>query len=412
MQKKMLVFFLVVGLISIPSLANAQNNKESIQLYVNEKPTDIKLMTKSGTVYVPFREFIQLMGYQADYSVVDREISAKIGNSTFIFLPDDGYISGSGDYYELQRPGIQIDGKFYLPIRYAAWLTKHSVKYDQKSNTAWMLQYGYGQEKEILDLITTYDRAFTVKLLASDHIQRSYLTDSKITLPESEIPDRIYNVDITSITYESANQALLYVTYIHNNQVINDQHEVVFRIIKEDNQWKILQDRYLSSNTTLPEDIDKSVNIIKENFNDEQQSVLSDLRTYYRAYNQEDFDLTYKYTSPFDIARMNADTVDEWRTWEHITRASFEYGDTTYRISNERVVFLGEKQAVVHATLEWSYFSEKIEQNRSIYEALIYLDYANGHWNYSYDNDISANDEDTNRTLTEIHFPELDLESD
>ena len=38
--KKMLVIFLVLGLISLPSLAYAQNNKESIQLYVNEKPTD------------------------------------------------------------------------------------------------------------------------------------------------------------------------------------------------------------------------------------------------------------------------------------------------------------------------------------------------------------------------------------
>lgn len=399
MLKKMLVFVLVLGLISIPSLAYAQDNKESIQLYVNEKPTNIKLMTKSGTVYVPFREFIQLMGYQADYSVVDREISVKIGISKFIFLPDDGYISGSGDYYELQRPGIQIDGKFYLPIRYAAWLTKHAVKYDQKSNTAWMVQYGYGQEKEILDLITTYDRAFTVELLASDHMQRSYLTDSKIAPQVSEIPDRIYSIDITSITYESANQALLYVTYIHNNQVINDQHEVVFRIIKENNRWKILQDRYLSSNTTLPEDIDKSVHMIKENFNEKQQNILSDLRQYYRAFNQKDFDLTYKYTSPFDIERMNANAVDEWRTWEHITRASFEYGDTTYHMSNERVVFLGENQAVVHATLEWSYISENIEQNHSIYEALIYLDYANGHWNYSYDHDISENEEDPNRML-------------
>lgn len=408
MLKKMLVFVLVLGLISIPSLAYAQNNKESTQLYVNEKPTDIKLMTKSGTVYVPFREFIQLMGYQADYSVVDREISVKIGKSKFIFLPDDGYISGSGDYYELQRPGIQIDGKFFLPIRYAAWLTKHSVKYDQKSNTAWMVEYGYGQEKEILDLITTYDRAFTVKLLASDHMQRSYLMDSNIAPQVSEIPDRIYSIDITSITYESANQALLYVTYIHNNQVINDQHEVVFRIIKESNQWKILQDRYLSINTTLPEDIDKSVHTIKENFNEKQQNVLSDLRQYYRAFNQKDFDLTYKYTSPFDIERMNANAVDEWRTWEHITRASFEYGDTTYHMSNERVVFLGENQAVVHATLEWSYISENIEQNHSIYEALIYLDYANGHWNYSYDHDISENEEDPNRMLPEIHFPELD----
>ncbi|WP_433747840.1 stalk domain-containing protein [Paenibacillus amylolyticus] len=407
MFKKMLVIFLVLGLISLPSLAYAQNNKESIQLYVNEKPTDIKLMTKSGTLYVPFREFIQLMGYQADYSVVDREISVKIGNSKFIFLPDDGYISGSGDYYELQRPGIQIDGKFYLPIRYAAWLTKHSIKYDQKSNTAWMVQYGYGQEKEVLDLITTYDRAFTVELLASDHMQRSYLTDSKIAPKVSEIPDRIYNVDITSITYESANQALFYVTYIHNNQVMDDQHEIVFRIKKENNMWKILQDRYLSSNTTLPEDIDKSVHTIKENFNEKQQNVLSDLRQYYRAFNQKDFDLTYKYTSPFDIERMNANAVDEWRTWEHITRASFEYGDTTYHMSNERVVFLGENQAVVHATLEWGYISENIEQNHSIYEALIYLDYANGHWNYSYDHDISENEDDPNRMLPEIHFPEL-----
>lgn len=207
-----------------------------------------------------------------------------------------------------------------------------------------MVQYGYGQEKEILDLITTYDRAFTVELLASDHMKRSYLTDSKIAPQEREIPDRIYNVVITSITYESANQALLYVTYIHNNQVINDQHEVVFRVIKENNQWKILQDRYLSSITTLPEDIDKSVHTIKENFNEKQQNILSDLRQYYSAFNQKDFDLTYKYTSPFDIERMNANAVDEWRTWDHITRASFEYGDTTYHMSNERVVFLGRSK--------------------------------------------------------------------
>ncbi|WP_339305364.1 stalk domain-containing protein [Paenibacillus sp. FSL R5-0519] len=408
MLKKMLVIFLVLGLISIPSLAYAQNNKESIQLYVNEKPTDIKLMTKSGTVYIPFREFIQLMGYQAEYSVVDREISVKIGKSKFIFLPDDGYISGSGDYYELQRPGIQIDGKFFLPIRYAAWLTKHSVKYDQKSNTAWMVQYGYGQEKEILDLITTYDRAFTVKLLALDHMQRSYLTDSKITLPESEIPDRIYSIDITSITYESANQALLYVTYIHNNQVMDDQHEIVFRIKKENNLWKILQSEYLSSYTSLPEDIDTSADNIKENFKEKQQSILSDLRTYYEALNQEDYELTYKYTSPYKIQQRNSDALADWMTWEKSKKASFEYEDATHHMSNERVVFLGEKQAVVHATLQWSSISENGEQHSSEYNALLYLDYANGHWNYSDEFNIDANYEETNRELPEIFFPELE----
>lgn len=348
------------------------------------------------------------MGYRADYSIESREIFARTDHSEIYFVPDVGYFDDKEGYVELEKPGILIDEKFYLPIRFAAWYTKHSVAYDRKTNTARMVEYGYGQEQVILDLVKTYDRAFTVKLLASDHIQRSYLTDSKIAPQVSEIPDRIYNVDITSITYESANQALLYVTYIRNNQVMDDQHEIVFRIIKENNQWKILQDRYLSSNTTLPEDIDKSVHTIKENFNEKQQNVLSDLRQYYRAFNQKDFDLTYKYTSPFDIERMNANAVDEWRTWEHITRASFEYGDTTYHMSNERVVFLGEKQAVVHATLEWSYISENIEQNHSIYEALIYLDYANGHWNYSYDHDISVNEEDPNRMLPEIHFPEPD----
>ncbi|MBD8840672.1 hypothetical protein IFU39_22910 [Paenibacillus sp. CFBP 13594] len=124
-------------------------------------------------------------------------------------------------------------------------------------------------------------------------------------------------------------------------------------------------------------------------------------------FNQKDFDLTYKYTSPFDIGRMNANAVDEWRTWEHITRASFEYGDTTYHMSNERVVFLGEKQAVVHATMQWSSVSEKIEQHSSEYNALIYLDYANGHWNYSDEFNIDANYEETNRELPEIFFPEL-----
>lgn len=93
MLKKMLVFVLVLGLISIPSLAYAQDNKESIQLYVNEKPTNIKLMTKSGTVYVPFREFIQLMGYQADYSVVDREITTNYKGQVFRLMENSFYLS-------------------------------------------------------------------------------------------------------------------------------------------------------------------------------------------------------------------------------------------------------------------------------------------------------------------------------
>ncbi|WP_434749178.1 stalk domain-containing protein [Paenibacillus amylolyticus] len=410
-MKKILVFILLVTVaISMPwpSLANAQTNNTPVQLYVNEKPTDIQLMRKAGTVYVPFREFLQRMGYQTAYSVEKHEISALIGESTFIFYPDDGYISGSGDYYELQRPGIQINGKFYLPIRFAAWLTKHAVQYDKESNTARMVEYGYGQEKAVLDLLTTYDRAFSVNLLASDNLEKSYLRDM-IDLPKSEIQDLRYNVNITSITYESANQALLYVTYIHNNQVINDEHEVVFRIRKENNEWKVLQYRYLSVSQTIPNNIDQVVAAIRENSSKQQEFILSDLRTYYKALSEEDFDLTYKYTSPFIIEQINTLAGDQdWMKWENGKKSTFAYEDSTYHLSNERVVFLGEKQAVVHATLNRDFTSHTKERYPIIYEALIYLDYANGHWNYRNDLDITPTEAETNRTLSEIFFPELD----
>ncbi|MFD1179110.1 hypothetical protein ACFQ3W_22790 [Paenibacillus puldeungensis] len=63
----------------------------------------------------------------------------------------------------------------------------------------------------------------------------------------------------------------------------------------------------------------------------------------------------------------------------------FEKSDSKYILSGERVVFLGEKEAVVHGVIEWSDTYPNVEDNNYKYNALIYMKNVNGHWTYSDD---------------------------
>ncbi|MNZ79617.1 hypothetical protein D3C78_982240 [compost metagenome] len=140
----------------------------------------------------------------------------------------------------------------------------------------------------------------------------------------------------------------------------------------------------------LPKDVDEMAAQIKEKQYKEQNAVLSDLRTYYKAYNEENLDLTLQYTSPLFMEDWSAAII--WGgEWEESLKAQFELSDARYKLSEERVIFLGEKEAVVHGKLEWSDASDGVEPGDHVFEALIYMDYANGHWNYSKDIDINQN---------------------
>ncbi|PWW00943.1 hypothetical protein DFQ01_11190 [Paenibacillus cellulosilyticus] len=149
----------------------------------------------------------------------------------------------------------------------------------------------------------------------------------------------------------------------------------------------------------LPEDIDqKAAVIIKDHFS-EQKVVLSNLSTYYTAYNAEDLDRLLQYTAPSFIEYWE-DYVLGSETWEDHLKESFSYTDEKYKLSDERVIFLGNKEAVVQGTLSWSDATQDIAEGDYVYEALIYMEYANGHWTYS--DYISLDQDFDNRGKIEV----------
>ncbi|SFF05204.1 hypothetical protein SAMN04487969_112109 [Paenibacillus algorifonticola] len=254
-----------------------------------------------------------------------------------------------------------------------------------------MTKYGYGQEQAINELLEKYYKTHSPKLLTGDNREWLYLDhefDYDAYRYVSEVPDREFIVKIDSIKYTSAYEASLQVTYTQNSQVLNQKDEMLFEIRNEGGEWKISHSIWMSQQMDLPTDIDNTASNIVEKQNKAQLAVLSDLKTYYKAYNEENLDLTLQYTSPSFIRRWDAKMMKIDSTWEKYLRFNFDNSETRYKLSKERVVFIGEKDAVVQGMLDWSDSTEGVAEGDVVFEALIYLEYANGHWNYRTDLDI------------------------
>ncbi|MFB5675882.1 hypothetical protein ACE3NQ_09210 [Paenibacillus terreus] len=163
---------------------------------------------------------------------------------------------------------------------------------------------------------------------------------------------------------------------------MDQKNEYNFEIKKENGQWKIAREDVTSDFVDLPKDIDIKAAEILQKYNQEQAAVLSDLKTYYKAYNTEDLNLTLQYTAPSFIERWNTGATD-WYRWEEMLKGHFEYSDSRYKLSEVRVIFLGKKEAVVQGVLEWTDSTQGIAEGDDVFPALIYMEFANGHWNYS-----------------------------
>ncbi|SDX92976.1 copper amine oxidase N-terminal domain-containing protein [Paenibacillus sp. CF384] len=388
-------------LVTTPLVANAASVSKSIQLVVNNKQiAGVHPVVKSGVMYVPFRKLFDAMGYKsAKYDPGTGEVSGNVNGADIRFWSGDNVMEVDDGSYYLDHEIPVFNGQVYIPLRQFGQIAKYSVYYDQPKLTVNLKSYGYGQETAVKELVTKYYETFSPKLLTSDNLTLGYMNldyDYEANQAVSEIPVRDFKVNIDRIEYTSDHEATLQVTYIKRTEELNREDVFGYNLRYEAGQWRIAHEGMMYSNMESPEDIDQKVEAIMKNRFNEQSAVLSDLRTYYTAYNAEDFKRTLQYTAPSFIKHWN-DYVMGPETWEDSLKAIFDHSEERYKLSDERVIFLGKKEAVVQGMLSWSDVTEDIKDGDDIFEALIYLEYANGHWNYkediSLDQDFDRRDE-------------------
>lgn len=390
MLRKILVSLLSFSMLVTTQLflGNATADR-SIQLYVKDvKVAGIDPIIISGVMYVPFRPFFTALGHNVAYDTETRKISGVIRDSEIEFWAGDDVLEFEGAIYYLDKAIPVLKGQVYLPIRLASNLADYSVNYDKSNFNVRLKPFGYGEESAIKDLLTKYYETPNPDLLTFDNHRLGYMiheNDYEDIRPVSAIRVHDFKVIIDWIEYISATEARVRVTYIKNTEVLNRSDVFLFDLRYESGQWKIANEAMIYNLTEIPVDIDKQAVSIKENHYTEQNAVLSDLKTYYKALNEEDLELTVKYMDPLIIEQWNDDEYNS--TFNGLIKVQFASHDYRYIISNERVVYLGHNEAVVLGNLNVREANEEGADDY-VYEALVFLKYANGHWAYSEDFDL------------------------
>jgi len=383
-----LLFFACFTLITPVLGASAASVADKpIQLYMNgKKLAQVNPIVRSGVLYVPVRKFCEALGYKL--TAEEGQVTAVINGAKFSFQPGWDYIKFmDASIIGLAEPVPVIQGQSYLPLRLIGDRAKLFVDYDRQKNTVSLKPYGYGQETAVRELITKYYDAFNPNLLTSDNPELLYY-DYESNRIGREVPVRDFQAIVHRIDYFSPAEAKVQATYIRNTEVMDQQDEYVFKIRYEDGQWKIALSAWISDRLELPEDIEKTAATILEKRGEERKTVLSDLKTYYQAYNSEDLPLTLRYTSPSFIRQWNAEEIGDWEDYQ---RENFAYSDPRFKLSKERVVYIGEREAVVQGELSWTDPRLQLTGDTYIYPALIFMEYADGRWTYSYDLDLNQN---------------------
>ncbi|WMT38890.1 copper amine oxidase N-terminal domain-containing protein [Paenibacillus sp. D2_2] len=380
-------------LVTTQHLIGVASADKSIQLYVNNvKIAGVHPIVMSGVMYAPYRSFFSALGYKVAYDPGTGQISGVINGAEIQFWAGEDIIEYDDAIYYLDNTIPVINGHVYLPLRLISNLAKYSVNYDKSSLTVNLKPYGYGEESAIIDLLTKYYKTYSPLLYTFDNLKRRYMNleyDYEANQPVSEITVRDFKVTIDRIKYTSASEARVQVTYIKNTEVLNQSDVYIFDIRYERGQWKIADEASVYSHTELPEDIDKQAASIMKNRYDEQNEVLSDLRTYYQALNEKNLDLIIQYTDPTFIQQWKDKSLFGDGSWEDFMREEILPFSSERRILlNERVVYLGDKEAVVQCKLDFSIDKKDGGRDNRVSEDLIYLKYANGHWTISDDFDL------------------------
>lgn len=403
---------------SLTATAATAASQQDIKLYVNDQYiSGITPVVKAGVMYVPFRKFFNHFGYEVHY---DRELNGiyafnqKLDRALELYYSlDEGYNTSievytsteeddSTYYYYLEQPAIVINGSTYFPIRVAVSILGFSVAYDKANQRADLLEYGYGEWEHIEQLIKKYNITYSMDLLTWDHYDRYYSPsdyDNKDYDWQSIIADPNCIVTIESINFISANQAELIASATKIDELFTDYKVGVYTVRKENGQWLISSSNFVKSEIKLVANLDQVAATITQEQHESQQAVLEDLRSYYFAYNKEDVKRTLYYTSPYFLERW--DSLWESSTWADVLKVGFEMSDVRYTLSDGEVVSISEDKAVVYGTLERRESFEASQEDVMVFPALIYMDYANGHWNYYDELDLQANSYDRTKTFSD-----------
>ncbi|MBB3112864.1 ketosteroid isomerase-like protein [Paenibacillus phyllosphaerae] len=382
---------LVFTLTDITAAAAAE---KPIQLIVNGKRIEgANPILRSGVMYAPYRLLFEAVGFKVGYDAQTKVMSGTLGESKLSFSAGSYLLEFDGKLHYLDGPIPVINGQTYLPVRTVGELAGYSVYYDKPSSTLRMTYYGLGQEGAIQALMTNYYGSFSPKYLTSDNMELAYYNlsyDYEANQRVSEVPTRQFKADITKRKWMSFDEAVIWVTYTNITDVLEVESKCTLHIRKENGQWKIARTNWYFYQTELPANADQLAATILTNQKDKQQAVLDDLHAYYEALNTEDYERVLEYTSPKLIQEWNDEVVGDM-TWEEMHEGLFDLTETRYKLSGERVLFLGEKEAVIHATMDWSDTTEGIAEGDYVFDVLITLDYSNGHWTYY--EDISLDDD-------------------
>ncbi|MNW24977.1 hypothetical protein D3C74_17090 [compost metagenome] len=382
LRKLWSLLFSISLAVTMPGVVKAA--EKPVQLYVNhDKLVGVHTVMKKGLLYVQAQEFFTKLGYKVSYDPELKEFITEVNGHELSFWATDDTIEFNGRIYYMDTPVFVMDDKPFIYVRLLGYIMEHSVDYDPAKQSVSMNPYGDGQMEAIRELVWKYDKTFSPDLLTSDNLERGYYSsdyDYQSYQLYGEVPLREYTATIDHSEFTSATEAALRVTYVENTDVLNRLHKYNLEIRWEDGMWKVARSEVTLNQWELPSDIDAKAAVIKKNFDKEQAEVLSDLASYFKAYNAEDLELTRQYTSPAEIQTWGEGDF----SWENMLSSGFDFSDTTYQLSDERVVFLGEREAVVQATMEWSEVREGEDKEQSIFPALIFMDYTNNHWSYSY----------------------------
>lgn len=392
MRLKLVSLLLILCMAAaMPQIAEATAVKP-IQLIVNGKKIEgAKSIVRSGYMYAPYRILFEAVGFKTGYDAATGEIWGTLGESKLSFSAGSDVLEYDGRLYYGQIP--VINGQTYLPVRLVGEIAGYAVHYDKNASTLTMKAYGFGQEAAIQNLIKMNFGPYNPKYLTKDNAEHAYhnpnydyVTHERV----SEVPVRLFKAEIAKRKYMSANEAVMWVTYTQNTDVLELKSKCTIHMRKEDGQWKIVRTNWYSHQSDLVANADELAAAIVTNQKVAQKNVLEDLHAYYNALNAENYERQVEYTSPNAIRAWNEE-VGATMTWEEVHEGLFEEYEMRYKLSGERVLFLGEKEAVVHAILDWSDSTQGVAEEDDVHEVLITLDYANGHWTYyedfSLDND-------------------------
>ncbi|BBH22923.1 hypothetical protein Back11_42680 [Paenibacillus baekrokdamisoli] len=389
-----ITLILTSGAANIPGYTAAAAQSEPIPVIVNgKKLVQAEAWIRNGVTMVPFRSFLESVGSKVRYEAKTGEITATVGDETITLFVGDDVLQYKDSLY-LFPPAIEITvihDHIYLPLRVLGEAFGYVVGYDHSGKKVTLTKLGFGQDAAIKTLLETY--------LQPDHEQplanlmtpdNPYLIYNQVPHHENYGPYRSYEGWIGQITYTSDTEAVVTAGYNAKTQSLNTSAEIKFSLRKVNQDWRIANQNPVHYKMDLPSDADQSVKELRKNDPDKVEHVLQDVKTYYKAMNDENIELAVQFISPHFFEEWNRVTQGDYKS---VLRSGFDNAARKDELLDARVLYADDKHAVVHAHIM---FSEQLNGSDDIegpyeYELLISMDLIDGNrWTYRDEIDLNG----------------------